>query len=159
MKFPTWEEAAAAVFSGNSTEESSDIWATPAATTSTTTWTPHSELEHATTTPRQPAKKQSRLTSQFSLKIQSADKTSVLTVPLSPTSTISGHHHPSHPEYTRHNTTTKHPNINLSPIHTLTNSHVNTTFECFHTSNTNQDTYHQPFISIMNDTYLVKHNN
>ena len=77
MKFPTWEEAAAAVFSGSSTEESteessdiwaapaainssseegSDIWATPAATTSTTTWTPHSELEHATTTPSQPKK-------------------------------------------------------------------------------------------------------
>ena len=131
MKVPTWEEAAAAVFSSSS-EESSDMMTTTAATSTPAKPNPDRYSQSTTTT------------SQLSPILPS------------PSPIISGHHYPA---YTRYNTSPKHPYINLSPIHPSISMHVNNTFECFHTPNKNQDNIRQPFISMMNDTYLIIHNN
>ena len=74
------------------------------------------------------------------------------------TPTILGHLHPTHTQDT-HNNHSIH--LTLSPIdhHNMDEHPHYTQFECTHTHTHTQTRTHQPYISILNDTYLVIYNN
>ena len=187
MKVPTWEEAAEAVFSSSS-EDSAELTVTAVATTpananpdqeprpqsptntSQQLQLPTTPSSSATVTARTPNPKSTTTTTSQPVYMQSRQPTTISqlspkkqivgtkTMTVSPSSpTISGHHYPSYAR--QHDTSPTHPNIDLSPIHPSMCILANTTFECVHTPNTNQDDFRQPFISMMNDTYLIIHNN
>ena len=138
----------------NTTSASISIWADPAPFTHG--YSSEESIPTSPTITRQPAKPTPATSSPFQtpLRNTSADPRAT---PTFPTPTISGHHYPS---YSRINTRTytQHIHISLSPIRLNTSNLNETQFECNTQFECQTPNVYSPYISIMNDTYLITHN-